>query len=194
MTRKAIVHFCIEFIPTFGFFMAAQITDFFTATAILMGLSFVSFIVGWLTEHKLPTLPIIITVFVLVSGTITLIYQSPDALIFSNSIYYLGFSLALLVGLAFQINILKRIFNETFALSDVGWHILTIRWALILGVVGVGNEIIRIWYTPEIWITYKLISTLTMTTFAVSQLTLSRKYRLPGFSNALGIRTRDDIE
>lgn len=192
MTKKAIVHFCIEFIPTFGFFVAAQVTGFFQATAVLMGLSVISFLVGWLTERKLPTLPIIITLFVVVSGTITLVYQNPDALILSNSIYFFGFSLALMAGLAMRFNILKRIFKETFAMSDRGWNILAVRWAGILGLVGIGNEIIRLNYSPEIWVTYKFVTTIFMTTFAVSQLALSRKYRLPDYSNQFGIRTKDE--
>lgn len=194
MTKKAITHFCIEFIPTFGFFIAAQVTDFFTATIILMSLSILSLIAGWKIERKIPTLPIIITLFVLVSGVITILYQSPNILILSNSIYYIGFSLALLLGLAFRINILRRIFEETFAINDIGWHILTVRWALILAAVGIGNEIIRIWFSPEVWVTYKLVTTLTMTTFAVSQLTISSKYRLTGYSNFFGIRTKSGPE
>jgi intracellular septation protein len=191
MTKKAIFHFCLEFIPTFGFFIAAQLTDFFTATAILMILSLVSFAIGWITIGSLPTLPIIITLFVMVSGTITILYQSPDALLLSNSIYYIGFGLALLFGLKIKIDILKRIFEQTFAITDDGWHKLTIRWAMLLILIGIGNEIIRIWYTPEIWVTYKLITTIAMTTFAVSQLSLSHQYRIPDQSNTLGIRTKD---
>jgi len=191
MTRKAIIHFVIEFIPTFGFFIAAQIAGFFTATAVLMGLALISFIAGWLLERKLPLLPILITTFVLISGSITLLYQNPDALILSNTIYYLGFSGALFFGLYKRFNILKYIFEETFALTAHGWYLLTIRWAIILGLVGIGNEYMRLFSTPDAWITYKLITTLTMTTFAVSQLSLSHRYRIPEESNTLGIRTKD---
>jgi len=191
MTKKALIHFGLEFIPTFGFFIAAQTTSFFNATAILMLLSALSFIFGWYALKKLPTLPIIITIFVLISGSITLFSQNPDALIISNSIYYIGFSLGLLLGLASGVNLLKRIFEETFAITDDGWRLLSIRWALVLAAVGIGNEIIRIWYTPEIWVTYKLLTTLTMTTFAVFQLSLSHHYRIPEESNTLGIRTKD---
>ncbi len=191
MTKKALAHFCLEFIPTFGFFIAAQTTTFFNATAVLMGLSVLSFIFGWYAMKKLPTLPIIITVFVLISGSITIFSQDPNALIISNSIYYIGFSLALLVGLMAGVNLLKRIFEETFAITDTGWRLLTIRWAIVLAAVGIGNEIVRIWYTPEIWVTYKLVTTLSMTTFAVSQLILSHHYRIPEESNTLGIRTKD---
>lgn len=158
-----------------------------------MVLSITSFIIGWLIENKLPALPILITVFVLISGAITLIYQSPDILIISNSIYYLGFSLILLIGLFFRFNLLKYIFNKTFAITDTGWSILALRWAMMLGAVGISNEIIRWFYDEDVWIIYKLFTNLTLAFFALAQLTLSRKYRLAEFSNALGIRTRDDV-
>jgi len=191
MTKRAIMHFTIEFIPTFGFFIAAQVTTFYFATIILMALSFFSFTVGWLWEKKLPTLPIIITIFVLISGSLTIYYGQPDVLILSNSIYYLGFGAVLLAGLAFKQNLLRRIFNETFAITDTGWHILTIRWGMLLIIVGLGNEYIRLVYDEQTWVTYKLVATITMTVFTLSQLTLSKHYRIPEESNELGIRTHD---
>jgi intracellular septation protein len=191
MTKKAIVHFIIEFIPTFGFFIAAQYFSFYIATAILMGLAVISFIWGWLYERTIPMLPIIILVFVLVAGTITLYYQAPDALILSNSVYFLLFSTILYGGLLFQKNILEKIFANTFAITSRGWSILAVRWATLFLIVGLGNEYIRVYYDETVWVEYKLATTIAMSVFAILQFPLSRKYRLPEYSNTWGIRTKD---
>lgn len=191
MTRRALVHFGIEFSPSFGFFIAAQLYDFFTATAILMGLATTALVVGWLIEKKLPTLPIVITAFELIAGSITLYYRLPDALIISNTIYYALFGLLLLIGLLFRVNILKRILGETFALYDRGWNLLALRWAVVLLCIAIGNEYMRLMHSPEAWVDYRFYSMLGMMAFGLYQIRLSRRYRIPEESNRLGIRIKN---
>jgi intracellular septation protein len=192
MTKKAILHFIIEFIPTFGFFIAAQFTSFYIATAILVLLAFVSFVVGWMYERTLPLLPVTVFVFVFVSGSITIYYQEPDALILSNSIYFLLFSALIIFGLLFQKNIIQKIFDRTFAITNQGWNILALRWAILFLIVGLGNEYIRFFYDENVWVNYKLASTVAMSIFAILQFPLSRKYRIIDCSNSWGIRTKDN--
>lgn len=191
MTKKAIFHFIIEFLPTFGFFIAAQFATFYVATVVLMVLAFGSFLIGWRYERNLPLLPIFALAFILVSGSITLSYQAPDALIVANSIYFLLFSGVIFGGLIIQKNVLKKIFSATFALTERGWHVLAIRWATLLLLIGLGNEYVRVFYDEAVWVDYKFATTIFMSCFAVAQLAVSRRYRVAHESNVWGIRTTD---
>lgn len=194
MTRRAIAHFFIEFIPTFTFFVASQLYDFYTATAIFMVSALLTFIIGWIYEKHLPILPVIVLLFILVSGSITLMYQQPDAVIISNTIYYILFGGLLLCGKVINFNILKKIFRGTFAITDYAWDLLTIRWGLFLILIGLGNEYMRLTQTDEAWVEYKFYTTIIISIFALLQLRLSKQYRIASHSNKWGIRTKDDDE
>jgi intracellular septation protein len=189
MNKKALLHLLNEFVPMIGFFVAAQVFNFYTATSVLMLLTVVALSLGWYFERHVPVLPIISGIFVVISGMITLLYQAPDALIFADSLYYFGMGLTIALGLFFRVNILKRIFARVFAMTDTGWRILTVRWIIIFLLGGIANEVVRITATPELWVHFKALKVITIAIFGLYQFTLSRKYRIPEESNEWGLRT-----
>ncbi len=188
MNQKALLHLLNEFVPVIGFFVAAQLFSFYTATSILMFLTVVALSLGWYFERHVPVLPIISGIFVIISGVITLLYQAPDALIFADSLYYFGMGLTIAIGLIFKTNILKLIFGRVFAMQDIGWRILAIRWVIIFLLGGAINEVVRIFATPEVWVHFKVVKVITVALFGLYQFTLSRKYRIPEESNEWGLR------
>lgn len=189
MQQRALINLLAEFLPVLGFFIVAQFASFFVATAFLMALTTMAIIVGWVFNHRLPALPIVSALFVLVSGALTLIWQNPDALIISDTIYYGLMGGVILIALFWRINLLKLIFDSTFAMSDEGWHRLAIRWITIFFIAAIANELVRYFLTPEQWVDYRFIKTVAFIVFSFYQFTLSRRYRIPGESNAWGLRT-----
>jgi intracellular septation protein len=153
-----------------------------------MVLTVVALLTGWHFERHLPILPIISGVFVIISGIITLVYQAPDALIFADSLYYFLMGLTIAVGLTFKVNILKMIFARVFAMHDIGWKILAMRWVIIFLLGGSANEIVRQLATPEVWVHFKVLKVATIAIFGFYQFTLSKKYRIPELSNEWGLR------
>lgn len=188
MPQKALLNLLNEFTPIFGFFLAVQFFSFYTATSILMALTIITLSIGWYCEKHLPVLPIISGFFVIISGFITIIYHTPDALIFADSLYYFLMGLTIATGLIFKVNILKLILARVFAMQDMGWKILAVRWIVILLLGGIANEIVRQLATPEVWVNFKVIKVTAITLFGLYQFTLSRKYRLPDISNEWGLR------
>lgn len=189
MNQKALLHLLNEFVPVIGFFVAAQLFSFYTATSILMILTVFALSIGWYLERHFPVLPIISGIFVIVSGAITLLYQAPDALIFADSLYYFGMGLTIAIGLIFKTNILKLIFDRVFAMRDIGWRILAFRWTIIFILGGIANETVRIFATPEVWVHFKVMKVVTIAIVGLYQFTLSRTYRIPEESNEWGLRT-----
>jgi intracellular septation protein len=191
MTHKALLHLVNEFAPVIGFFIAAQLFDFYIATAVLIVSTIAALSAGWYFERRFPILPIISGCFVIISGLITIFYKAPDALIFADSLYYILMGFTIGIGLLFKVNILKLIFESTFAMSDEGWRILAIRWVTIFLLAGAANEVARFALSPEEWVNFKFLKVVTVGVFGMYQFTLSRRYRLEGESNAWGIRTKD---
>lgn len=188
MNTKALLHLTNEFAPIITFFLAAQIYSFFTATAVLIVSTIIALSVGWYCEKRFPVIPIISAFFVIISGAITLVYRAPDALIFADSLYYFLMGITTLGGLLLGKNILKSIFETTFAMSDKGWRILAHRWIIIFLLAGIINEIARFHLSPEEWVNFKVLKVITIAIFGFYQFTLSRRYRLQELSNAWGLR------
>jgi intracellular septation protein len=188
VNTKAFLHLTNEFAPVVAFFAAAQFYSFYTATAVLIVSTLAALLAGWIFERRLPILPIISGVFVVISGFITICYQAPDALIVADSLYYFLMGATILAGLFFKLNILKRIFDATFAMYDEGWNILAARWILIFLLAAAANETARLTLSPEEWVNFKILKIITITVFGFYQFTLSKRYRIPEESNAWGLR------
>jgi len=171
-----------------AFFIAGQFFSFFTATAVLVVSTITALTAGWYCERRFPVLPIISGFFVIISGLITIYYQAPDALIVADSLYYFLMGATILGGLFFKINILKRIFDATFAMHDTGWNILAARWIVIFLLAAAANEVARFSLSPEEWINFKALKIVTIAVFGFYQFTLSKRYRIPEESNAWGLR------
>lgn len=188
MNKKALLHLINEFAPIVAFFITAQIFSFFTATAVLIVSTIIALSVGWIYDKRFPVIPIISALFIFISGAITIIYKAPDALIFADSLYYFLMGATILGGLFFKVNILKKIFDTTFAMSDKGWRILTNRWIVIFFLAAIINEIARFNLSPEEWVNFKVLKVITIAIFGFYQFTLSRHYRIPEISNSWGLR------
>lgn len=188
MSSKALFNLCNEFAPVLAFFIAAQLFSFYTATGVLVISTILSLLGGWYFLKSLPILPLISGFFVVISGFITIKHQIPNALIFADSLYYFMMSIGLSVGLAFQINILKLIFEKTFAIENIGWLILTRRWIIIFLIAAIANEIARHNLTPEDWVSFKVAKVILVTMVGTYQFTLAKKYRIPELSNKWGLR------
>ncbi len=188
MNKKAILHLVNEFAPIVAFFISAQIFSFLVATAVLVITTIIALSLGWIYEKRFPIIPIISGFFVIISGSITLVYNAPDALILGDSLYYFGMGFAILIGFFFKSNLLKKIFYKTFAMEDRGWEILANRWVTIFLLSGVINEIARFYLTPEQWVHFKVLKVISIAIFGFYQFTLSRRYRIPEISNSWGLR------
>lgn len=192
MTKTSWLAFISEFSPLVSFFIAGQVTSFFNATAILMITTVVAVALSWIFDRRIPWLPIISAVFVLLGGTITLLYRAPDALILADTFYYSAIAIAIGISLMRGNLLLKTLFETVFAITPEGWRILTWRWLLFLILLASANEIARFLLTPESWITYRLFKSIIITLFGLYQFTLARRHRIEAESNRWGLRRLRD--
>lgn len=191
MHRKATLHLVTEFVPVLAFFLAGHFLSIYTATIVLIVTTVGALIVGLWCAGRMPILPVISTLFVLVSGGITLREHNVEALIISDSLYYFSLAVVVAGGLSLRFNVLKYFFDHTFAMTKEGWDILAFRWVTIFILAGAANELVRILYTPEVWLNFRFIKVLAITVFACLQLYTARRYRIKDESNEWGLRTKE---
>ncbi len=139
----------------------------------------VSLPASWKLEHKLPTMPLVTTIFVLIFGGLTLYLHDELFIKIKVTIVYTLFSAILFGGLAFKRTLLKPLMQSALQLQDEGWRILTLRWAWFFLVLAVVNEVVRRELTTDQWVAFKTFGILTVTfVFMLAQIRLLQRYEL----------------
>jgi len=149
----------------------------FVATAVFMAAIVAALIVSYALTRRLPMMPLVSAVIVVVFGGATLIFQNETFIKLKPTIIYLLFTITLFGGLIFKKPLLAMVFDQVFHLTDEGWHKLTIRWALFFLALAVLNEIVWRTQSTDTWVAFKVFGVMPLTfVFAMLQMPLLKKY------------------
>ncbi len=152
---------------------------FFPATAALMVATLLSLAGSFVLFKKLPVMPMVTAVLVMVFGGLTLYMADETFLKMKPTFIYLLFAVILGVGMAFNKPFLKVMFDEAFALTPAGWRILTWRWTFFFVFLAVLNEVVWRNFSTEMWIKVKVFGFISLTmAFAISQVGIIQKFSL----------------
>lgn len=177
ISAQQLLKMLLELGPVGVFFFVNWQRGIFWGTGAFM----VATIIALVASHKLlgriPVMPLVSGAFILVFGGLTLVLQDEVFIKLKPTIVNTLFAGILLGGLFYGQIFLKLVFGEVFKLTDEGWRILTIRWAVFFVFLAVLNEIVWRCFTTDFWISFKIwgIMPLTMV-FAVAQLGLIKRY------------------
>lgn len=169
--------FLIEVGPLGVFFFANNRFDIFTATAAFMVAVTISLAANYALERRLPAMPLVTGVFVLVMGGLTLYLQDDLFIKVKPTITNLLFAGILLGGLAAGKLFLRYVFGAAFRLDEAGWRILTIRWSLFFVFLAIVNEIVWRNFSTDAWVNFKVFGIMPMTfIFALAQLPVVKRH------------------
>lgn len=142
----------------------------FEATGAFMVVTVVALVAGWFLERRLPVLPLVSGLFVVVFGGLTLVLADELFIKLKPTLVNSLFAVILLGGLAFKRALLKPLFGSAFQLNDAGWRTLTLRWGLFFVFLAILNEVIWRSFSTDFWVAFKLFGMLPITVlFAGSQ-------------------------
>ncbi len=179
MIFKLLLSLGIEFGPIIAFLILSELTSFITAAAIFVVLTFIALIVGYIERKEIAWFPLIVGLSVIISGSLTVVFNNPIFLILKDTIYNGAFALILFIGLLYNKSLLKPLFKGLFSMTDNGWRILTVRWTIVFVLLTITNEFARIFLSTDAWVDYKSIATVSTAIFSLYQFKLSKKERLP---------------
>jgi len=178
----------IDLGPLLVFFAAYVFGGIYWATGTLMVAMLISLVAARaVLGHISPTL-IATTVLVEVFGAMTLWLHDPRFIKMKPTIINLVFGIVLLGGLALNRPLLKTLLGEALHLTDQGWRILTVRWAVFFFGLALLNEIIWRNFSEAVWASFKVFGILPLTMlFFAFQWGLIRRHMLqrPEESNKL---------
>ncbi|MGB2932947.1 MAG: septation protein A [Methyloceanibacter sp.] len=167
----------IELGPLLVFFGANAAAGIYVATAAFMVVTLISLAVAWWRYHKLPVMPLVSGVVVLVFGTLTLYLRDETFIKLKPTIVYMIFAVVLGAGLLMKKPVLELLLGPVFNLTEEGWRKLTLRWAVFFIAMAVVNELVWRNFSTDAWVSFKAFGFLPITfAFALSQMPLMQRY------------------
>lgn len=170
----------LEMGPLLLFFFLNQKTDLFTATGVFVVATLVALAVHYALVRRLPVMPLVSGVVVVVFGGLTLYLQDETFIKVKPTIVNTMFGAALLIGLARGQVLLRYVLDSVFELTDAGWRVLTWRWGVFFLCLAVLNEVIWRTQTTDFWVNFKVFGMMPLTMiFALAQAPLLARHGLP---------------
>ncbi len=179
-SSRPFLKLAIEIGPLLAFFIANAKLGIFWATGIFMAAMVVSIGATYSMERRVPMLPLVTGIFVLVFGGLTLILQDELFIKLKPTIVNGLFAAILVGGLMFGKNFLKSVMGTMLPLTDDGWRVLAWRWAGFFVVLAVLNEFVWRNFTTDQWVSFKVFGIMPLTlAFSLLQLPLLNRFKLP---------------
>jgi intracellular septation protein len=127
--------------------------------------------------RRLPIMPLVSGVVVIVFGGLTLALQDKTFIMMKPTIVNTLFGVVLLGGLAFGKSLLSVVLDSMFALTEDGWRKLTFRWGMFFLFLAVINEVVWRTQTEDFWVSFKVFGIMPLTiAFALAQTPLLLRY------------------
>ena len=142
----------------------------FAATGLFILATLVSLAIHYALVRKLPIMPLVSGIVVLVFGGLTLVLQDEIFIKLKPTIVNTLFGLVLLVGLSVGKPLLAVVLDSMFDLTEEGWRKLTFRWALFFFVLAGLNELVWRTQSTDFWVSFKVFGIMPLTlAFALAQ-------------------------
>jgi intracellular septation protein len=178
--RKALnpmLKFVLELGPLALFFAVYSRLGIFAATGALMAAVMVTLVVSYAMLKRIPVMPLVTAVIVLIFGSLTLIFHDETLIKIKPTALYLLFAAALFAGIWLKKPLLKILFDGALHVTEEGWRKLTWRWAFFFLGLAVLNEIVWRTQTTDLWVKFKTFGFLPITLlFALVQAPLIMRY------------------
>lgn len=172
-----LVKLALELGPLVVFFIGNSRGDLFVATAGFMAATTVALVASWILMRRLPVMPLVSGVVVLVFGGLTLALQDELFIKLKPTIVNLLFAGALFAGVAMNKPLLAIVFDQAFSLTHAGWMKLSLRWAWFFLFLAAVNEVVWRTQTTDFWVAFKVWGIMPITMiFAMCQAPLLQRY------------------
>ena len=149
------------------------------ATAAIMVATVVALSVAWFVQRRVPKVPLVSGVLLMLFGGLTLWLQDPVFIKMKPTIVYLLFSAILLGGLAMRRPLLKPLLGSAWQLADPGWRKLTVRFGLFFMSMAGLNELVWRTQSTDFWVSYKVFGTMALIlVFTMLQISLIQRHTI----------------
>ena len=163
MKMHPLLKLALELGPLGVFFLANGRFGLFAATAAFMAATAVALTVSYLMLRKLPVMPLVTGVFVMVFGGLTLWLADELFIKIKPTLVNLTFAAILTFGLMTGRMFLKLVLESVVQLAERGWIILTRAWIGYFLFLAAANEVVWRTMPTDSWVTFKVFGVMPMT-------------------------------
>lgn len=170
----------IDYGPLLVFLAAYFLADLYVATGAIVVATVAALALSLIYTRKLPTLPLVTGLLVVVFGGLTLWLDDPMFIKMKPTIVQVLMASVLLGGLAVGRPLLRPVLGMAmpWPMSERGWSLLTLRWALFFLAMAALNELVWRTQSTDLWVAFKVFGIMALTVvFAMAQLPLIQRYR-----------------
>ncbi len=148
-------------------------------TAAIMAATIVALSVAWFVQRRVPKVPLISGILLMLFGGLTLWLQDPVFFKMKPTIVYLLFAAVLLGGVAMRRPLLKSLLGTAWQLDDAGWTKLTLRFGLFFLAMAGLNELVWRTQSTDFWVSYKVFGTMGLIlVFTMLQVGLIHRHQI----------------
>jgi|TARA_B110000971_G_scaffold116857_1_gene119791 intracellular septation protein len=178
--NKSTIKFITDFGPLLIFFIFYKKYGMQEAILPLIIATAISIAVIYLTEKKVPAMPLISGILVAGFGGLTIYFNDKTFFYMKPTIINLLFAMALLYGkLILKTSLLKKVIGANLKLTDEGWNILTDRWIYFFIFIAVLNEFVWRTQTEDLWVQFKVFGMIPITViYTFFQVSIINKHRI----------------
>ncbi|HHN67244.1 MAG TPA: septation protein A [Thermopetrobacter sp.] len=167
----------VEYGPLLVFFIANALGGIYAATAAYMIAASIALGVSWLLVRRIPVMPLVALVFVLIFGGLTIWLHDATFIKLKVTLVNALFGAILLGGLMFRRPLLQLVMGRSVDMDDEGWRKLTWRWGLFFFFLAALNELVWRNVSTETWVNFKVFGLIGLTIlFAVLQAPLMMRH------------------
>ena len=176
-TINPILKLVLELGPLALFFIAYSRLGLFGATGVMMASVIVTLSVSYALLRRIPVMPLVTAVIVVVMGSLTFYFQNETFIKMKPTALYLLFGGALFGGLALNRPLLPILFDGALNVTAEGWRRLTWRWAFFFIGLALLNEVVWRTQTTDLWVDFKTFGIMPlMIVFGLAQAPLIMRY------------------
>jgi intracellular septation protein len=153
-----------DMLPVVLFFIAYQMYDIYTATAVIIVATIVQVLYVYLKHKRVEKIHVITLVLVILLGGLTLILQDENFIKWKPTIVNWGFAIVFLgshyIG---QKPIIQRMMDGMIGLPKQVWSRLSWLWIAFFVLSGAANIYVAFNYDTDTWVNFKLFGLMAMT-------------------------------
>ena len=171
----------VEYGPIAAFFIAYSMADLFVATASIMVAAALALALSYIVERRIPMMPLITAGIIGVFGGLTLWLQDETFIKMKPTIIQAIFGTVLISGLLVKRLFLKSLMGAAWHITDEGWRVLTVRFALFFFLSAALNEAVWRTQSTDLWVNFKVFGLMGLTIiFILTQLPLLKRFAIEG--------------
>jgi intracellular septation protein len=153
----------LDFAPLVAFFIAYKLGGVYWATSIIIALTILSLIIGYVVTGKIAKFPLFSGILITVMGGLTLYLQNDMFVKMKPTAANLIFASILGGGLLTNRMFLKDLLGSAMVLPEAAWRNLTWRWVVFFLVLAGLNEYVWRTMSEATWVNFKVFGLMGLT-------------------------------